>query len=133
MSCRFAKRPYRGPCARLVSLSAPRGGRRASRRAAVAARPARPRRHCQGVGFGEQEIPESGDRAPNCVKGFPYVSKETTGRPALRLPVSPARGGPLRRAKVWLEGQKFVPFSVMAWIPPSPLRILTGRVSHVAG
>ena len=30
-------------------------------------------------------------------------------------------------------GQKFAPYSVMAKIPPSPLRILTGRLSHVSG
>ena len=30
-------------------------------------------------------------------------------------------------------GQKFAPHSVMAYIPPSPLRILTGRLSHLSG
>ena len=30
-------------------------------------------------------------------------------------------------------GQKFEPFSVMPSIPPSPLRILMGKLSHVSG
>ena len=30
-------------------------------------------------------------------------------------------------------GQQFAPYSIMAKIPPSPLRILTGRLSHVSG
>ena len=30
-------------------------------------------------------------------------------------------------------GQKFGPHSVMAWIPPYPLRILTARLSQVSG
>ena len=30
-------------------------------------------------------------------------------------------------------GQKFVPFSVIALIPPFPVRAITGKVSHASG